>query len=256
MHQLKSIRSQQPLPLVRSDEQSADLIDHLVDFAASMSGAHSAVFFWVGQNCEIVAPRCLNVPEEILGSYDTYFAQRDPLHISRLWEQKRQLAVLSHLQRDTPGALDSQYKAHLASIQVGDEVDLVFWRGETPFACLALMRSPQQQAFTLDAFDWQSLRNFVQSSLSLHWRVRAMNVEEYLTRQCGLKPRELEVVRYVLLGKSNCEIAEILGITVPTVKSHIISILDKTGVSSRLGIACFVHGLEISSTRSGTGRAA
>lgn len=77
-----------------------------------------------------------------------------------------------------------------------------------------------------------------------------MNVENLLTHKFGLKPRELEVVRYVLFGKSNSQIAEILGIGIPTVKSHIVSILNKTGVDSRLGIACFVHGLEIPQSNS------
>jgi len=221
------------------------MVDHLIDFTSSVASARSAVFFWVGPQCEILAPQCLNIREDTLGAYSECVGQRDPLHISRLWERQSRVAVLSHHQRQYSASLDSEYKTHLASIHVGDEVVLVFWREQEPLACLSLMRTPQQRQFSLDGFDWHSLRSFVQASLNFHWRVRSMNVENLLTHKFGLKPRELEVVRYVLFGKSNCQIAEILGIGVPTVKSHIVSILNKTGVGSRLGIACFVHGLEI-----------
>lgn len=235
----------QPASFVRPDRQSTEMVDHLLDFASSATNARSAVFFWVGPQCEILAPQCLNIHEDALGIYAECVGQQDPLHVSRLRERQSQVAVLSHHQRQHSVNLDYEYKTHLASIHVGDEVVLVFWRDQEPFACLSILRTPRQQPFSLDGFDWSSLRRFVEASLNFHWRVRSMNVENLLTHKFGLKPRELEVVRYVLFGKSNCQIAEILGIGIPTVKSHIVNILDKTGVDSRLGIACFVHGLEI-----------
>ena len=47
-----------------------------------------------------------------------------------------------------------------------------------------------------------------------------------------------------LIGKDNSQIAASLGISVGTVKSHVVSILDKMGVDSRLAIACLVHDLQ------------
>lgn len=256
MHQLESRQRRveshpwQPASFVRPDHQSAEMVDHLIDFASTAASAPSAVFFWVGPQCEILAPQCLNIREGALGAYTECVGQQDPLHISRLRERQSRVAVLSQHQRQYSVSLDSEYKTHLASIHVGDEVVLVFWRKREPLACLSLLRTPRQRPFSLDGFDWHSLRSFVQASLNFHWRVRSMNVENLLTHKFGLKPRELEVVRYVLFGKSNSQIAEILGIGIPTVKSHIVSILNKTGVDSRLGIACFVHGLEIPQSNS------
>ena len=52
-------------------------------------------------------------------------------------------------------------------------------------------------------------------------------------RQLGLSSRETEVLGWVVNGKSNPEIAEILGIGIRTVKTHLERIYDKLGVDHR-----------------------
>ncbi|MCD8481595.1 MAG: helix-turn-helix transcriptional regulator [Verrucomicrobia bacterium] len=49
----------------------------------------------------------------------------------------------------------------------------------------------------------------------------------------GLTPREADTLLWLARGKSNQEIALILGITVPTVKGHIVSVFNKLGVDNR-----------------------
>ena len=48
-----------------------------------------------------------------------------------------------------------------------------------------------------------------------------------------LSPREREVLRYVMQGQSNREIAEAIPLSVNTVKFHLKNIFEKLGVSSR-----------------------
>lgn len=64
-------------------------------------------------------------------------------------------------------------------------------------------------------------------------------------RHYGLTPRELEIVSAIVSGDSNRDIAERLSISLQTVKHHLTSIFDKTGVSTRLELALFAirHGL-------------
>ena len=63
--------------------------------------------------------------------------------------------------------------------------------------------------------------------------------------QFGLTSRELEIVAAIVGGDSNRDIADRLAISLQTVKHHLTSIFDKTGVSTRLELAVFAirHGL-------------
>lgn len=58
-------------------------------------------------------------------------------------------------------------------------------------------------------------------------------------RRFNLTPRELDVVKAVVEGHSNKDIARRLGVTEPTIKHHLTSIYDKVGVSTRLELALF-----------------
>lgn len=61
----------------------------------------------------------------------------------------------------------------------------------------------------------------------------------------GLTPREREILTGITEGLSNKEIAERLSLSEQTVKHHLSSVFDKTGMSSRLELAMFAvrHGL-------------
>jgi DNA-binding NarL/FixJ family response regulator len=58
-------------------------------------------------------------------------------------------------------------------------------------------------------------------------------------RPFGLTPREIEIVQALAAGDSNRDIAARLDISPQTVKHHLTSIFDKTGVSTRLELALF-----------------
>jgi DNA-binding NarL/FixJ family response regulator len=53
----------------------------------------------------------------------------------------------------------------------------------------------------------------------------------------GLSPRELEVLRLVVEGHSNQEIAAELGIAPRTVANHVASMMNKLGLESRTAVA-------------------
>ncbi|HTY62718.1 MAG TPA: response regulator transcription factor [Acidobacteriota bacterium] len=61
----------------------------------------------------------------------------------------------------------------------------------------------------------------------------------------GLTPREMEVIRAVISGYPNKEIASKFGISEQTVKHHITNIFDKLGVYNRLELTLFAfhHGI-------------
>ncbi len=71
-------------------------------------------------------------------------------------------------------------------------------------------------------------------------------------RLAGLRARERECLELIVGGASTEEMAETMGVTVATVRSHVRAVLATLGVHSRLGAASFAlrHGLAVSSAPS------
>ena len=68
-----------------------------------------------------------------------------------------------------------------------------------------------------------------------------VEISPVFTLNCGISERELEIIRMVLSGKSNREIADRLFISEKTVKNHMHNIFQKTGVKSRMQLSFFVR---------------
>lgn len=81
------------------------------------------------------------------------------------------------------------------------------------------------------------------SELGLNYKIpRNIAIEEWLFLNCDivkspLTAREFEVLKLVVLGKNNAEIAKDLFISVHTAKAHVSSILEKFAVDDRVQIA-------------------
>jgi two-component system NarL family response regulator len=54
-----------------------------------------------------------------------------------------------------------------------------------------------------------------------------------------LTPRELEILRLIVEGRENSEIAEVLVISRSTAKNHVANVLDKLGVHNRVQAAVY-----------------
>ncbi|MCK9469935.1 MAG: helix-turn-helix transcriptional regulator [Porticoccaceae bacterium] len=77
----------------------------------------------------------------------------------------------------------------------------------------------------------------------MHWRFRSEHIESVLVEAFHLTPRELDVVEWLINGKSNWDIAQILDISESTVKVHAASVLKKLGAESRAAVPALVSGL-------------
>lgn len=88
------------------------------------------------------------------------------------------------------------------------------------------------------------LLNLIQQTIhTTHDILNALNLDEpnapTLPSHIHLTPRELDVIKGVVEGMSNKEIAHVLGMTIRTVKFHLDNIFSKLGVTSRTGVAMF-----------------
>jgi len=69
--------------------------------------------------------------------------------------------------------------------------------------------------------------------------LRKFNVARRRTKAFGLTYRELEIVRAVVNGHTNKQIAHQFSISESTVKRHVTHIFDKLGASNRIEVALF-----------------
>lgn len=60
----------------------------------------------------------------------------------------------------------------------------------------------------------------------------------------GLTAREQQVVRQLVAGQTNPQIARVLGCCEKTVKNHVRSVMQKTGTPTRTGAVCRLFGLD------------
>jgi len=226
----------------RSGSSADEVIEHTMNFVTTLAKADSGIFFWVGSDGDMVEPHHKNVDRADIKYYEKDIGEHDPLHVSKLWSEGRHLCSLTH--RMAEGIeIPTRYARHLATLGIRDEINLLFWQSQRPIACLALFRQSEARPFNLNEFEWDSLHGYIQSSLMTHWRARSAYVENILVENYALKPRELDVVEWLVQGKSNWEIGQILGIRESTVKVHVASILKKLGMESRLALSCWLNSL-------------
>lgn len=62
----------------------------------------------------------------------------------------------------------------------------------------------------------------------------------HAARELALSPRQAEIMRCVVLGKSDKEIASELGIALPTVRTHMRRLFQKLQLSDRLELVLLV----------------
>jgi DNA-binding NarL/FixJ family response regulator len=149
----------------------------------------------------------------------------------------------------------AQYRRHLPDITL---IDLRLPRMSGVDAIQRIrMESPQARFIVLTTYDgdediYRALKAGAKAYLlkgmttdELITAIRAVHagkshipqaIAEKLAERMGveeLTPREMDVLEQIVAGKSNKEIADELGVTEATVKTHINSLLGKLGVTDR-----------------------
>jgi DNA-binding CsgD family transcriptional regulator len=123
------------------------------------------------------------------------------------------------------------------AIILGDKIGALIplWESETLVDFfVSLSEKTQSRSISQQVFD--RLIPHLEIALGRIWRRSQPASPERLLkrlRNSGLTTREVEVVWWLLQGKTNPEIATIIGVSVQTVKNHLGSAYPKLGVENR-----------------------
>jgi FixJ family two-component response regulator len=87
-------------------------------------------------------------------------------------------------------------------------------------------------------YDEQLLLDSIQKAMGIDRRTRETKQQHSMIMEKigGLSKREEEVLRYLIQGKSNKVIANVLGLSTKTIETHRAHIMRKLGVSSMAGL--------------------
>jgi DNA-binding NarL/FixJ family response regulator len=152
------------------------------------------------------------------------------------------LQALKQLSQEAPSVRTLVLTAGLDSLAVSTALELgargVLLKGSATTLLFESIRSITKEEYWLGC-------NAAGQMVDTRRDVPGADLRAVATNKYRLTPRELEVVSRVASGESNKQIGEALSMRENTVKHHLTSIFDKTGVFSRLELAVFAmnHGL-------------
>lgn len=207
--------------------QSLNLIESLLPIS-------DAVFFLVEEKQRHKSVVSYQGKYEIESQYCRDFHTLDPLNLAKFQDTNVKLTTL-----------DSQIKAHLLKQTLYFQDFMVpnkhryvldiFLRLEGEIvAVISLLREQALADFNQQEISLLSkLQPFLEFSLAAIYLPQRLAKKQNIKTQFGLTQREFDVLELLRQGKQNKRIAAELGLSLATVKTHLIHIFRKCQVSSR-----------------------
>jgi DNA-binding CsgD family transcriptional regulator len=236
--------------LVRIHSDIDVTIDEMRRFALGSLSASAAIFYWIDESAQMQDVVLSGVPAEHFARYRNGMRDFDPLNIARLTNAQKRIAMLYADYELAPLSQFSHYRSFLHESAIVDVMDLVFWHADAPIAGLGILKTRQDPPFGEDAMRFaNAMQPYIEFNLRAHPRLKGMQLRRALVNDCGLTLREMDVTELVRCGYTNLDIAEELGISLGTVKTHLIRIFEKLGVENRTTLALRLNYLETDTTQ-------
>lgn len=165
--------------------------------------------------------RSVDLPAKTFSSADDFLAAYDPSHPGCLLLDVRM-----------PGMSGIALQKHLAEVDLAAPIVFLTGHGDVPMAVEAIQSGAID--FLMKPFRDQELLDRIHKALEHDAETRREITErQNLARRLdALTPREREVMKSVVEGLTNREIAERLDVSQRTVEIHRSRVMSKTGASS------------------------
>ncbi|RKF40806.1 LuxR C-terminal-related transcriptional regulator [Paraburkholderia fungorum] len=218
-----------------------------VSALAQLVRPSATVFYWVGADNEPSGFELFGMTETMHRTYLQRYCTLDPMHPSRFSTQTGNVLTLAGELPETVRGGSVYWRRFLNPHQVVDVMEVLLrdntqcTQGTRPAAAFSLLRMAPAEAFSasdqqharavqplLEAALMPALRD--QRPMRTH---RRHGVDTDADTPSNLTHREQQIARLVRNGLSNKEIARELALAQPTVKTHLLRMFRKLGVSSR-----------------------
>jgi DNA-binding CsgD family transcriptional regulator len=163
---------------------------------------------------------------EMHRDYLDNYRQFDPLQPRNCLSSGLTVVPLGFAMARQPERDSRRYRDFLQRYGVVDVVEILAHRAGQPQAAISLLRTAAQGVFTTDQL---TQLNALQSLLQM----AVANMQPYEDSLSALTPKERQIALLLRQGASNKQLAQALDVGLPTIKTHLINLFRKTGVTSR-----------------------
>lgn len=223
---------------------SSAIVNETIRFATSSLDASGSIFCWFNDKSHQVEDyKVAGVRGDIMQKYLEGSYSCDPLNIYEIINKKRRVAFLHEERHRRTEYENSRHNDFMRSYNIRDEVNFIFCNDRRPFALMAVLKQDKDPPFSAQTTRWDAMRDYLEFTLKMHPKVQQARIQAMLEGRFNLTPREIEVTDLLANGASNGEIAQLMGIGIATVKTHVINILNKLGVENRSAVVAFMSRL-------------
>ncbi|MFM0729961.1 helix-turn-helix transcriptional regulator [Paraburkholderia sediminicola] len=215
-----------------------------VSALAQLVRPSATVFYWVGADNEPSGFELFGMTETMHRTYLQRYCTLDPMHPSRFAAQTASVITLAGALPETARGGSVYWRRFLNPHHVVDVMEVLLrddTRGTRPVAAFSLLRMAPAESFSEDdqrhARAVQPLLEAALVPALRDQRPMRTHLRHEGDADTDIRPnlthREQQIARLVRNGLSNKEIARDLALAQPTVKTHLLRMFRKLGVSSR-----------------------
>lgn len=220
------------------DKSLSDLGQAFGSSAGSVLASTGWVTYVVGPELKIKHFLSSNTPSNEQKDYEAHFAGLDPLSPAHCLAQDRWVATLRQMlapQNPEHQAYQTQFMQRHGIV---DALEIFLKSDADIILGCSLLRHGEAPEFSRqDIEKAEALRTLGSFALSRTFPRRQASLEMIIERFPALTAREASMVQLVAAGLSNKQLCRELDISLPTVKTHLLNVFRKIGVSSRTELA-------------------
>lgn len=203
-----------------------EVAGHCLQAFTQLVPASQAAFYCVDRQLQARDFRLQGMSGEMHRDYLDNYRQFDPLQPRNCLSSGLAVVPLGFAMARQPLRDSRRYQDFLQRYGVVDVVEIVAHRADQPQAAISLLRTAEQGVFTPDQL---AQLNALQALLQM----AVANMQPCDDALTGLTPKERQIAWLLRQGVSNKQLALELDVGLPTIKTHLIHLFRKTGVSSR-----------------------
>lgn len=165
--------------------------------------------------------------------YARKFWELDPMHPWRFERQDTRVVSNSMLMTDAAWRETAIFKEFYRPNRYFHNCDMFFRQNDRIVAVLSLVRRRASRPFTRREVEiLDKVQPFIEYSLGKIYISNRVHNRTSLSAEYGLTAREMDVVEIALTGVGNKVLSKHLGISLPTLRTHLQRIFAKVGVRS------------------------